>query len=127
MTIRKFLTAALLAALTLLNCSSCALESEKAAAKAKADAEAAAARKAAAAAEALKNPLPVISETLPSAPEPELLDFADPDTTKELITAETTKTVTGPAVKKEDAPDEGSVINVAPPLPSPQLPEPKTN
>ena len=128
MMILKSLAASLLAALTF---SSCALESEKAAARAKAAAEEEAARKAAAAAEALKNPPPVvIKEQLPTSPikkKTKALDFAAPDTTKELITAETTKTVTGPAVKREDAPDESSVVNVAPPLPRAELPEPESN
>ena len=86
MMILKSLAASLLAALTF---SSCALESEKAAARAKAAAEEEAARKAAAAAEALKNPPPVvIKEQLPTSPikkKTKALDFAAPDTTKELI------------------------------------------
>ncbi len=127
MTILKPLATSLLVALSF---SSCALESEKAAARAAlAKEEAEAAKKAAAAEAALKPSTPaVVTPETPSTPKvAPPLDFADPDTTKELITAETTKTVTGPVVKQEDAPDTTNVIHVAPPTPADQLPEPATN
>lgn len=59
-------------------------------------------------------------------PPPELptdgIDFADPDTTEALLTEDNKKTVTGPVIDKK--PIEGdNVINVAPPLPTPSLPD----
>ena len=59
-------------------------------------------------------------------PPPELptdgIDFTEVDTTDALLTEENKKTVTGPVIDKE--PIEGdNVINVAPPLPTPSLPD----
>ena len=59
-------------------------------------------------------------------PPPELptdgIDFSDPETAGSLLTDDKKKTVTGPAPIKK--PIEGdNVINVAPPLPTPALPD----
>ncbi|MGJ8694889.1 MAG: hypothetical protein ACSHYF_01105 [Verrucomicrobiaceae bacterium] len=78
-------------------------------------------------------PAPVTAAPEPSLPEPtgpviEPLDFADPNTTQKLITAEETKTVVStPKRTQSDQDAEDSVINVPPPLPEATLPEPASN
>jgi hypothetical protein len=103
--------ASLLAALSF---SSCALESEKNK------------KISAPAPEVIEAPKPIEPPLPEEAPVIQPLDFADPNTTGDLITAETTKTVRGPAAKKEEAKAD-KVIAVPPPLPTSDLPTPPSN
>jgi hypothetical protein len=97
-----------------LSFSSCALESEKKK------------KKIAPTPEVVETPQP-IEEPLPEEPVIQPLDFADPNTTGDLINAETTRTVTGPAAKKEETETNNNVIVVPPPLPTSELPAPSSN